>query len=79
MKKYGIVKWIKEKKNLEKDLDRIDKADRDFEYQCGLTYDLKEEIKDLKKQISYLEDRQTKYLKTIRELRKKIKLLEKGE
>lgn len=73
--KYSILKWIREKRNLEKDLDRINKADRDFENLCSLNYELKEEIKELKKRIEYLEERQTKNLKTIREQRKEIKEL----
>ena len=51
--KYSIIKWIKEKRNLEKDLDRINKADRDFENLCSLNFELKEEIKELKKRVEY--------------------------
>ena len=75
----NLIQYIWNKKEILEDLEAANKIDRDYDILRTKYAKKKTEIEELQHEIEYLEERQTKNLKTIRELRKKIKLLEKGD
>lgn len=71
----NLIEYVLNKKEILEELEAADKIDRDYDILRTKYAKLKAELEDYKKQIIYLEERQEKNLKRIKEQRKEIKEL----
>lgn len=71
----NLIEYVLNKKEILEELEAADKIDRDYDILRSKYAKLKAELEDCKKQIIYLEERQERNLKRIKEQRKEIKEL----
>lgn len=74
--KENLITWILKKREIEEDIEDIHNTLKD---KMILINKLKREKEEIKKQLDFIEDRDFEKTKIIKELRKKIRLLNKRE